>query len=36
MKGSTLDVLKYIIAMRDNPEIADDNQLLISELNAKG
>ncbi len=36
MKGSTLDVLKYIIAMRDNPEIADDNQLLISELNANG
>ncbi len=36
MKGSTLDVLKYIIAMRDNPEIADDNQLLISELNTKG
>ncbi len=36
MKGSTLDVLKYIIAMRDNPEIADDNQLLISELNAEG
>lgn len=36
MKGSTLDVLKYIIAMRDNSEIADDNQLLISELNAKG
>ena len=25
MKGSTSDLLKYIIAMRDNPEIADDN-----------
>ncbi len=36
MKGSTSDLLKYIIAMRDNPEIADDNQLSISELDAKG
>lgn len=30
MKGSTLDVLKYIIDMRDNPEMIDDNQLLMS------
>lgn len=36
MKGSTSDLLKYIIAMRDNPEIADDNQLSISELDTKG
>lgn len=36
MKGATSDLLKYIIAMRDNPEIADDNQLSISELDAKG
>lgn len=36
MTGSTSDLLKYIIAMRDNPEIADDNQLSISELDAKG
>ncbi len=36
MKGSTSDLLKYIIAMRDNPEIADDNQLSVSELDAKG
>lgn len=35
LKGSSLDIVKYMMAIRDNPEYIDNNQLLISKMRSK-
>ncbi len=35
LKGSSLDIVKYMMAIRDNPEYIDNNQLLISKMQSK-
>ncbi len=35
LKGSSLDLLKYIKALRDNPDATDDNSLIINSLQTK-